>query len=101
MGMGRDLAHRSRSISPGSDVTTPAIVEFVVTGDEVMRGTIADTNTAWTAARLYPVGVQLRRTVAVRERGGGIRRALLEASVRTDFCIVSGGLGPTSDDLTA
>jgi len=78
----------------------PPIVEFVVTGDEVMRGTIADTNTAWTAARLYPLGLSLRRTVVVGDRGEDIRRALLEASVRADFCIVSGGLGPTSDDLT-
>jgi nicotinamide-nucleotide amidase len=82
-------------------MSAPPIVEFVVTGDEVMRGTIADTNTAWTAARLYPVGVQLRRTVVVGDRGEDIRRALLEASSRADFCIVSGGLGPTSDDLTA
>jgi nicotinamide-nucleotide amidase len=79
----------------------PPIVEFVVTGDEVMRGTIADTNTAQTAARLYPLGVQLRRTVVVADRGEDIRRALLEASARADFCIVSGGLGPTADDLTA
>ncbi|MFL5424322.1 MAG: competence/damage-inducible protein A [Myxococcales bacterium] len=79
----------------------PPIVEFVVTGDEVMRGTIADTNTAWTAARLYPLGLQLRRTVVVGDRGEDIRRALLEASARADHCIVSGGLGPTSDDLTA
>ncbi|GAC1338305.1 MAG: competence/damage-inducible protein A [Myxococcales bacterium] len=79
----------------------PPIVEFVVTGDEVLRGTIADTNTAQTAARLYPLGVQLRRTVVVGDRGEDIRRALLEASARADFCIVSGGLGPTADDLTA
>jgi nicotinamide-nucleotide amidase len=79
---------------------TPPIVEFVVTGDEVMRGTIADTNTAWTASRLYPLGLSLRRTVVVGDRGEDIRRALLEASSRADFCIVSGGLGPTSDDLT-
>ena len=81
--------------------TGPPIVEFVVTGDEVMRGTTADTNTAWTAARLYPLGFQLRRTVVVGDRGEDIRRALLEASARADFCIVCGGLGPTSDDLTA
>lgn len=84
----------------GSPARTP-IVEFVVTGDEVMRGTIADSNTAQTAARLYPLGVQLRRTVVVGDRAADIQRALLEASVRADFCIVSGGLGPTADDLTA
>jgi nicotinamide-nucleotide amidase len=80
---------------------TAPIVEFIVTGDEVMRGLIADTNTAMTASRLYPLGLALRRTTVVGDRGEDIRRALLETSVRADFCIVSGGLGPTSDDLTA
>ena len=80
---------------------TAPIVEFIVTGDEVMRGLIADTNTALTASRLHPLGLALRRTTVVGDRGEDIRRALLETSVRADFCIVSGGLGPTSDDLTA
>ena len=78
-----------------------AVVEFIVTGDEVMRGTIADTNTAATAAKLYPLGLSLRRTTVVGDRDEDIRRALLETSARADYCIVSGGLGPTSDDLTA
>ena len=77
------------------------IVEFLVTGDEVMRGLIADTNTQLTAAKVYPLGLALRRTTVVGDRGEDIRRALLDISVRADFCIVSGGLGPTSDDLTA
>jgi nicotinamide-nucleotide amidase len=80
---------------------TAPLVEFIVTGDEVMRGTIADTNTQFTAQRLYPLGLTLRRTTVVGDRGDDIRRALLETSTRADFCIVSGGLGPTSDDLTA
>jgi nicotinamide-nucleotide amidase len=84
-----------------SSAEKPPVVEFVVTGDEVMRGTIADTNTAQTASLLYPLGLSLRRTVVVGDRGEDIRRALLEAAVRADFCIVSGGLGPTADDLTA
>jgi nicotinamide-nucleotide amidase len=77
------------------------IVEFIVTGDEVMRGLIADTNTAITASKLFPLGLSLRRTTVVGDRGEDIRRAFLETSTRADFCIVSGGLGPTSDDLTA
>jgi len=77
------------------------IVEFLVTGDEVMRGLIADTNTQITASRLYPLGLSLRRTTVVADRGEDIRRALLEISARADFCLVSGGLGPTADDLTA
>jgi nicotinamide-nucleotide amidase len=77
------------------------VVEFIVTGDEVMRGVIADTNTAMTASRLYPLGFALRRTTVVGDRVEDIVSALRETSVRADFCIVSGGLGPTSDDLTA
>jgi nicotinamide-nucleotide amidase len=88
-------------MSPPDAPPEAAIVEFIVTGDEVMRGLIADTNTAMTASRLYPLGLSLRRTTVVGDRGEDIRRALLETGVRADFCIVSGGLGPTSDDLTA
>ncbi|MGZ6143944.1 MAG: CinA family nicotinamide mononucleotide deamidase-related protein, partial [Myxococcales bacterium] len=77
------------------------IVEFIVTGDEVMRGIIADTNTAMTASRLHPLGLALRRTTVVGDREEDIVTALRETSSRADFCIVSGGLGPTSDDLTA
>jgi nicotinamide-nucleotide amidase len=79
----------------------PPIVEFLVTGDEVLRGTIADTNTAATASKLYPLGLRLRRTVVVGDRGEDIRGALLDISARAEVCIVSGGLGPTADDLTA
>jgi competence/damage-inducible protein CinA-like protein len=80
---------------------TAPLVEFLVTGDEVMRGLIADTNTQITASKLYPLGLGLRRTTVVGDRAEDIRRALLEIGARADFCIVSGGLGPTSDDLTA
>ena len=77
------------------------ILEFIVTGDEVMRGLIADTNTAATAAKLHPLGFSLRRTTVVGDVREDIRGALVETAARADFCIVSGGLGPTSDDLTA
>jgi nicotinamide-nucleotide amidase len=77
------------------------VVELFVTGDEVLRGTIADTNSATTAAKLYPLGFTVRRITGVMDRGEDIRRALLEISARADWCLVSGGLGPTSDDLTA
>jgi len=80
---------------------TAPTVEFLVTGDEVMKGLIADTNTQITAAKLYPLGLSLRRTTVVGDRAEDIRKALLEIGARADFCIVSGGLGPTSDDLTA
>jgi nicotinamide-nucleotide amidase len=80
---------------------TAPVIEFLVTGDEVMRGLIADTNTQIAASKLYPLGFALRRTTVLGDRGEDIRQALLEIGARADFCIVSGGLGPTSDDLTA
>ena len=55
---------------------TNSTVEFIVTGDEVMRGLIADTNTALTASRLHPLGLALRRTVVVGDREEDIVRAL-------------------------
>ena len=58
-------------------MTVPA-VEFLVTGDEVMRGLIADTNTQITASKLYPLGLALRRTTVVGDREEDIRRALVQ-----------------------
>jgi len=47
---------------------TASAVEFLVTGDEVMRGLIADTNTQLTASKLFPLGLALRRTTVVGDR---------------------------------
>jgi nicotinamide-nucleotide amidase len=80
---------------------SPSGIEFIVTGDEVMHGLIADTNSQISASRLYPLGLTLRRTTVVGDDTDDIVAALLETGQRADFCIVSGGLGPTSDDLTA
>ena len=59
------------------------IVEFLVTGDEVMRGLIADTNTQITASKLYPLGLALRRTTVVGDRGEDIRRGIRHRSQST------------------
>ena len=77
------------------------VVELLVTGDEVLRGTVADTNSALTAARLHLRGLTPRTITVIGDSGDDIRRALLEIAARAELCIVSGGLGPTSDDLTA
>src|SRR5690349_19992066 len=77
------------------------IIDVLVTRDHAIRCRTAATNAQITATKLYPVGLQLHRSTVVSDRGEDIRRALLEVASRPDFCIVSGGLGPTSDDLTA
>jgi nicotinamide-nucleotide amidase len=76
-------------------------VEVLCTGDELLTGLTVDTNSPYFMERLLPLGEQVVRTTVV----GDVREEILEAlrtlSVRADVVVVSGGLGPTADDLTA
>src|ERR671926_1581069 len=74
--------------------------EIVTIGTEVLLGDLVDTNTAWLSARLAALGVSVYRHVTVGDNKQRIVAALLEASSRADLVITTGGLGPTSDDLT-
>jgi nicotinamide-nucleotide amidase len=76
-------------------------VEFLCTGDELVTGLVADTNSTYGEARLFELGVKVQRVQLVGDVRADITRALLEASARADLVLVSGGLGPTSDDFTA
>jgi nicotinamide-nucleotide amidase len=76
-------------------------VEFLCTGDELVTGLTTDTNSPYTEARLFDLGVKVQRVQLVGDVREDITRALLEASARADVVLVSGGLGPTSDDFTA
>jgi len=69
-------------------------------GDELINGLRVDTNTAWLAARLSDLGVEVERAVSLGDEEGAIRDALAGALAGTDLVIVSGGLGPTQDDRT-
>ena len=76
-------------------------VEMLSTGDEVLHGQIIDTNAAWLADFFFNQGLPLTR----RHTGGDDLDALVailrERSEQADVLIVNGGLGPTSDDLSA
>ena len=74
--------------------------EVLAIGTEVLLGDLVDTNTAWLSARLAALGVSVYRHVTVGDNKQRIVAALLEASSRADLVITTGGLGPTSDDLT-
>lgn len=74
--------------------------EIVTIGDELTRGEIVDTNSSWLAGRLWDLDVTVRWMTSCRDDVGDIRRALTDAAGRADLVIVSGGLGPTEDDLT-
>ncbi len=74
--------------------------EIVTIGTEMLLGDLVDTNTAWLSARLATLGVGVYRHTTVGDNRVRIVGALGEAASRADLVITTGGLGPTSDDLT-
>ncbi len=76
-------------------------VEMLSTGDEVLHGQIVDTNAAWLADFFFNQGVPLSRRNTVGDKLEDLVAVLLERSQQADILIVNGGLGPTSDDLSA
>ena len=74
--------------------------EILSVGDEVVAGQIVDSNAAWLAERLVELGVEVDRHTAVGDDAEAVASALREATERAHLVVVSGGLGPTEDDLT-
>ena len=83
-------------------MATPRTVraEIVTTGTEILLGEIVDTNAAWIARQLREIGVHLYFKTTVGDNRGRIRWAVETALARSDAVIVTGGLGPTVDDVT-
>ena len=76
------------------------IVELINTGSELMLGRVLNTHQQWLCRHLADLGYVVTRQVAVPDTGSDIERAVREALARADLVITTGGLGPTSDDLT-
>ncbi|WP_430690456.1 nicotinamide mononucleotide deamidase-related protein YfaY [Klebsiella quasipneumoniae] len=76
-------------------------VEMLSTGDEVLHGQIVDTNAAWLADFFFNQGLPLTRRHTVGDDLDALVAILRERSEQADVLIVNGGLGPTSDDLSA
>ena len=76
-------------------------VEILSTGDELLTGQIVDTNSPWLMDRLWDLGLMVRRKTLVGDDRGDLDAALRETSSRSEVVVVSGGLGPTEDDLTS
>lgn len=79
----------------------PLHVELLATGDELLTGQIVDTNSAWLMDRLWDLGVMARRKTLVSDDRDDLLAAVRETTGRSDLVVMSGGLGPTEDDLTA
>jgi nicotinamide-nucleotide amidase len=69
-------------------------------GDELALGQVVDTNSAWISAQLAAVGCAVRAHVTVSDSKSDIEHAIREAAALCDVLIISGGIGPTEDDLT-
>lgn len=74
--------------------------EIVAVGTELLLGEGVDTNSAWISQRLAEIGVDVYRHVTVGDNLERLTAVLGEAAERADAVIVTGGLGPTQDDLT-
>jgi nicotinamide-nucleotide amidase len=78
-----------------------AAVESLAVGDEILRGEIVDTNSAYLAGALLRAGLRLCRAEALPDDEDILVEALRGAAARSSVLVVSGGLGPTADDRTA
>ncbi|TKY84287.1 nicotinamide mononucleotide deamidase-related protein YfaY [Pectobacterium polonicum] len=76
-------------------------VEMLCTGDEVLHGQIIDTNAAWLADYLFVQGLPMTSRMTVGDDLDALVTAITQRSQIADILIVNGGLGPTSDDLSA
>lgn len=74
-------------------------IEILNTGTELLLGNTVNTHAAWFGRELFGLGLRIARQATVPD-GEAIREAMAEALCRADVLIVTGGLGPTSDDLT-
>jgi nicotinamide-nucleotide amidase len=82
------------------DKRTIRSAEIVAIGSEMLLGDLVDTNTAWLSRRLAALGVSVYRHTTVGDNRERIVGAIRESAARADMIITTGGLGPTSDDLT-
>ena len=77
------------------------IAEILATGDEIRSGTLVDSNSAYIAQKLEESGVAVLRHHSVGDDIPLMISVIQEIASRANVCVVTGGLGPTSDDLTA
>ncbi|RBW58231.1 competence/damage-inducible protein A [Tenacibaculum sp. E3R01] len=74
--------------------------EIITIGDEILIGQIVDTNSQWIGQELNKIGVSVYQISSIQDEKQHILNALKEAEERADIVIITGGLGPTKDDIT-
>ncbi|HEX8376674.1 MAG TPA: competence/damage-inducible protein A [Pedobacter sp.] len=76
------------------------LAEIITIGDEILIGQIVDTNSAWIAQRLNEAGIRIKQITSISDDKAHILEALEAASKRAKIILITGGLGPTKDDIT-
>ncbi len=75
-------------------------VSIITIGDEILIGQIVDTNSAWIASRLNEIGLEIHKIYTIADTPEAITRTLDRATQLSDIVLLTGGLGPTKDDIT-
>jgi nicotinamide-nucleotide amidase len=76
------------------------LAEIITIGDELLIGQVIDTNSAWMGQQLSLNGIRVKQITSVSDDARHIREALEEAKQRAGIILITGGLGPTKDDIT-
>ena len=76
------------------------LAEIITIGDELLIGQVIDTNSAFIAQALNKIGVSIYQITSVQDDKSHILEAFKEAERRVEIIIITGGLGPTKDDIT-
>jgi len=74
--------------------------EIITIGDEILIGQIVDTNSAWMGQQLNLLGIEVYQVTSVHDNHNHILKAFAEAEQNADLVLITGGLGPTKDDIT-
>lgn len=74
--------------------------EIITIGDELLIGQVVDTNSAWISKELNKIGIEVIRITSIRDLETEISSAIDNAFKKTDLVLLTGGLGPTKDDIT-
>src|SRR5271156_469407 len=75
-------------------------IELINTGSELMLGRVLNTHQQWICRQLADLGYEVNRQICIADQPHQIQEAVRESLLRSDLVITTGGLGPTSDDLT-
>ena len=91
----------SADVAKGGDEakSAPIDVEVITTGTELLFGSVINTHLAFLGQQLFSLGLRISRQTTVPD-GYAIRDAILEAAPRCQLILITGGLGPTTDDIT-